>query len=67
MFGIGYQITKIVQITDGPKPRGCPTLTIPLRIEVQVNGGPGVLEISQDATVELREAIAQHLQARGFP
>jgi hypothetical protein len=40
---------------------------IPLLIEVQTVGGPAELEISQDAAVELRAALAQRLQARGFP
>src|SRR6266481_5412969 len=37
------------------------------QIEVQTTGGRAFLEISQDAAVELREALALYLQARGFP
>jgi hypothetical protein len=57
-------ITKIGPITDGPKPQMGPIHTIPFRIEVQMAGGPGVLELTQDAAAELVKELGTYLQAK---
>jgi len=64
MQSIGL-ITKIGPITDGDKPQMGPRHTIPFRIEVRTDGGPGVLELTQDAAAELVKELAIYLQVRG--
>jgi hypothetical protein len=64
MYSIGL-ITRIGPVTDGPKPQMGPEHTIPLFVEVQTSGGPGSLELSQGAALELVEALSQRLKARG--
>jgi hypothetical protein len=58
------QITKIVAVSDGPKPQIGPIHTVPLEIEVQTSGGPDFLEISEDAAIALVGALRRRLQAR---
>jgi hypothetical protein len=52
-------------VADGPKPQMGPIHTIPLRVEVRTDGGPGALELSQDGALELVAELSTHLRARG--
>ena len=63
MQSIGL-ITKIGPISDGEKPMMGPISGIPFRIEVHTSGGPGLLELSQDAAADLVKELAIYMKNR---
>jgi hypothetical protein len=59
------QVVRILRISDGQKPQMGPIPAIPFLIEVQTSGGQGLVEISQDAALELVIELSKHLRVRG--
>lgn len=62
-FGL---ITRVGPATSIPKRHLGSINTTGFAIEVQTDGGPGILELTQNAAGELAEQLAIYLQGRGF-
>jgi len=59
-------VSTINGITDGDRPMMGPILTRPFVIHAHTTGGPVFIDISEDAAVQLRDMLTEHLKARGI-